>query len=150
MGSGRVAIDAHRTHVEMGDVNRAVDNLMRDTHQSIIRRFDTAIASPRRQNYYLHVLLACALAPTDHLGRFRAVEVREPYSSIRGADHDIPSYSRHLHVLSSEERGAVLQKYGEAHNFRFRFSDPMMQPFVIMQGLRKGLIGLDAIRPHNV
>jgi Cdc6-like AAA superfamily ATPase len=150
LASGRAAVDAKRTNVEPGDVNTAVHNLLRDVQQTILKKFDAATASPRRENFYFQVLLACALAPTDHLGRFRAADVREPYSEIMKRRHDIPAFSRHLHDLSTDKRGNVLQRFGESHNFRFRFTDPMMQPYVLMQGLQRGLVGLEAVRPRNV
>src|SRR2546422_2375002 len=42
--------------------------------QSIRSVYHTATRSPRRENLYAKVLLACALAPTDDLGYFRSEE----------------------------------------------------------------------------
>ena len=150
LASGRSAIDNKRTNVEVGDVSGAMSTLIRDTHQTILKSFDAVVASPRRENLYLQVLLACALATTDHLGCFRAVDVREPLSMIMKRRYDIPAYSKHLHDLCNPARGEVLQKFGGIHNYRFRFTNPMMQPFVIMQGLERGLVGLSSIKPRNV
>ena len=127
-----------------------MSSLIRDTHQTILTSFDAAVASPRRENLYFQVLLACALAPTDHLGRFRAVDIREPFSQIMQRRYDIPAYSKHLHDLCNPARGEALQKFGAIHNYRFRFTNPMLQPFMIMQGLEQKLIGLQDIRPRNI
>ena len=51
--------------------------------------------------------------------------------------YEIPSFSRHLHNLSTEARGAVLLMEGEAHKRRFRFNDPMLQPYVLIKGAAK-------------
>lgn len=150
LASGRVAIDNHRSNVEIGDVNGAMSTLIRDTHQTILKSFDAAIASPRRENLYLQVLLACALSPTDHLGRFRAADIREPFSTIMKQRYEIPAYSKHLHDLCNLARGEALQKFGEIHNYRFRFTNPMMQPYIIMRGLERGLIGIPDIGQRNV
>ena len=34
----------------------------------------------------------------------------------------------------------ILQRTGGARNYRFRFRDPAMQPYVIMRGIRDNLI----------
>ena len=38
------------------------------------------------------------------------------------------------------KRGSVLKKSGVKRRFRYRFTDPLMQPFVIMKGLADGKI----------
>ncbi len=149
LNSGRAAIDRSNAGVDSRDVQRAIDLLTRESQQTMIRKFDTATASPRRENFFFQVLLACALAETDHLGYFRAANVREPYSQIMGRRYDIPSFVRHLHDLAHEKRGEVLQRLGERHNYRFRFADPMLQPYVLMHGLKRGLVGLADIAPPN-
>ena len=145
LASGRAAIDRMSLKVETPDVDTAMNTLINESQQTVLQRFDMATSSPRRQNNYFKALLACALAQTDALGYFRAANVREPYSQITGHDQTISSFSRHLHGLSSEERGAVLQKFGEAHNYRFRFTDPVMQPHVLMRGMERNLINWDGI-----
>ena len=143
LAAGRAAIDDRRRAVETRDGESAVGTLTRESQQSILRQFDEATASPRRRNLYFQVLLACALASTDQLGYFRAADVRAPYSRIMARDQAISSFSRHLHGLCGEGRGAVLQKFGHSHSYRFRFADPVMQPYVLMRGLERGLVKMD-------
>ena len=150
LGSGRVAIDRHSRLVEFADVGGAVAELLMDTQQTIYRQFATATHTPRRENTYFQVLLACALAPTDHVGCFRASDVREPYSKIRGSRFEIPAFSKQLHDLCTSTRGSVLHSTGESYRIRFRFTNPMIQPFIIMQGLQRGLIGLPDISAKNI
>jgi Cdc6-like AAA superfamily ATPase len=150
LASGRSAIDSQRSKVEIEDVNKAMSSLIQDSHQTILRSFDASVASPRRENLYFQVLLACALASTDHLGRFRAADIRDPFSMIMKRKYDIPAFSRHLYELCKPERGEVLQQFGETHNRRYRFTNPIMQPYVIMKGLERNLIGLTDVRPRNI
>ena len=145
LASGRAAIDAEELLVETRHVSSAIETFVEESQQTILHQFDLATASPRRENFYFKVLAACALAPTDDLGCFRAVDVRGPYSHIMGRDMQIPSYGRHLHGLSEEDRGAVLQRLGRPHQYRFRFSNPLMQPYVLMRGLQRGLLNLEDI-----
>ena len=141
--AGLAAIDDRRRAVETRDVDSAIGTLTRESQQTVLRQFDEATASPRRRNLYFQVLLASALASPDRLGYFRAADVRAPYSRIMGRDQTISSFSRHLHGLCDEGRGAVLQKFGQAHSYRFRFADPMMQPYVLMRGLERGLVKME-------
>lgn len=143
LAAGRAAIDDRRRAVETRDVDSAIGTLTRESQQTVLRQFDVATASPRRRNFYFQVLLACALASTDSLGYFRAADVRAPYSQIMKRDQTISSFSRHLHGLCDEDRGAVLQKFGQSHSYRFRFADPIMQPYVLMRGLESGLVKME-------
>jgi hypothetical protein len=52
--------------------------------------------------------------------------------------YDIPSFARHLASFCKRERASVLKKSGMKRRFRYRFTDPLMQPFVIMKGLADG------------
>ena len=57
-----------------------------------------------------------------------------------GKPYDVPNYSRHLHDFCEEHRGPILRKSGELRRVRFRFADPMMQPFVIIHDYSMGLL----------
>jgi hypothetical protein len=86
------------------------------------------------------VLLACSLADTDSLGYFPAGAVRQPLSRIMGKPYEIAAFSRHLADFCDADRGPVLERTGAPRRYRFRFRNPLLQPFVIMQGLATGLI----------
>lgn len=59
---------------------------------------------------------------------------------IMKKEYDIPSFARHLASFCKSERGSVLKKIGMKRRFRYRFTDPLMQPFVILKGLAGGMI----------
>jgi hypothetical protein len=40
----------------------------------------------------------------------------------------------------SDERGPILIRRGTERQYRYRFSDPMMQPYILMRGMREGII----------
>ena len=95
------------------------------------------MSSPQTGNLFGQVL-ACARAKTDDFGYFAAADVREPMSKIMKKRYEIPSFARHLSSFCQPERGCMLRKEGEKHRYRYRFSDPLMQPFVIMKGIVEG------------
>ena len=145
LASGQAAIDRQSRSIDDRDVMTAMSVVIKESQQTILRHFDLATASPRRQNYYFQALLACALAPTDQLGYFRPADAREPFARIMGRTHAISSIARYMHGLCDEKRGAVLQKLGESHSYRYRFTDPALQPYALMRGLERGLLTLEDV-----
>jgi Cdc6-like AAA superfamily ATPase len=134
------AVTDDRTNVTSMDVIEATKVAVNKAQQSILSDYHKATSSQQKDTLYGKVLLACALAPTDALGFFAARDIREPLSRIAGKRYEIPAFSRHLNELSTSSRGPVLQQTGVERRYRFRFVNPMMQPFIIMQGLAEGLI----------
>ena len=57
---------------------------------------------------------------------------------VTGKKYDIPSYAQHLNDFCDVKRGPLLEKTGAKRRFRFRFVNPLMQPYVIMQGFAAG------------
>lgn len=139
------AIIDERTNVTMADVEAAIKDAVENSQQSIRSIYHKAVSSPRRDNLFGHVLVACALAPTDFMGFFTAADVRDPMSAIMGKKYDIPAFSRHLKDFAEPQRGPILQKYGTERKFRFRFLNPMMQPYVIMHGLANELVSEETV-----
>jgi hypothetical protein len=52
----------------------------------------------------------------------------------------IAHFDKHLSRFSSDEGGNILVKRGGDRQQRFRFSDPMMQPYVIIKGIDSKMI----------
>jgi Cdc6-like AAA superfamily ATPase len=138
------AVTEDRTHVRLEDVNTAIRLAVDQAQQSVVRAYHKATSSPRG-NLYAQVLLACALAPSDDLGYFSSSEVREPMSIIMGKRYDIPAFSRHLNDFCEDTRGPILERTGYPRRYKFRFINPLIGPFVIMNGLKKGLINEDQL-----
>lgn len=139
------AITNDRNKVNTNDVNKAIEKSLHKAQQSIVNRFHRATSSPRKNNLFARVLIACALAEKDDLGYFAAADVRKPMTDIMGRPYDIPAFSRHLNEFCSEKRGPVLQKIGDARRYRFRFINPLMQPFVLMHGYSNDFIDDDMV-----
>jgi len=134
----RQAADDSADAVGLQHVILAIKEALSQAQHSIRSAYHTATASPRRKNLYAKVLLACALASTDDLGYFAPADVRDPLSRIMKKRYEIPSFVRHLNLFCDAAHGPVLQKAGIALRYRYRFVNPLLQPFVIMQGWWKG------------
>lgn len=141
----RQAIDYGEKAITIGHAQKAIERALQGAQQTTLSAYHKATTSPRRDNLYADVLLACALAKVDSLGYFAAADVRAPLSKIKRRRYEIPSFSRHLNDFSENKRGPILKKFGSKHKFRFRFIDPLMQPFVTMKGFSSGKIDQETL-----
>jgi len=135
--SANAAIDRDSNEVNVEDVWSANESIVQKPHH-LLKTYHKAVTSPQTANLYSKVLLACALTPTDDLGYFSASDVVKPISAIMGKSYQVPNFARHLSEFCSEGRGPILQKTGPPRKLRYRFTDPMMQPFVIIHGYASG------------
>lgn len=131
----RSALEQNTVDVDMSHVDWAIREAMSGVQQRLQRDYHTGTSSPRKDNLFEEVLLACALADVDDLGYFAAADVRKPMSRIMNKPYDIPQYSTHLSAFCSPERGGILERTGTPRRYRFRFKTPLLQPYVIMKGL---------------
>ena len=131
--------------IEDGDVDVALGRVIARSQQSIRAAYLTSTQSNRSDSLYEEVLLACALADTDDRGMFTPLSVAEPLNYILRRDRPIPiaAFQSHLKKFITPERASVLTRRGQERAYRFRFSDPIMQPFVIMKGIQAQLIPAD-------
>lgn len=136
--AGQRVVQDDRSEITLGDVNAAIPAaISRHTIQS---DYLTAIRSTQSANLYRQVLLACALAPKNELGYFTAGAIRDPLEVIAKRRLEIPAFARHLKQFLQVERGSVLHREGEPRHYFYRFTDPIMQPYVVLNGLAEGLL----------
>jgi Cdc6-like AAA superfamily ATPase len=140
------ANDRHRTEVIPHDVDLAIRRAVEKAQESIKQAHYNATVSPRRDNLFTHVLLACALTKPDARGSFSAAEIRDHMRRITNKEYDIPAFSQHLNDFCDKKRGPILERMGSPRRYRFRFANPLMQPYVIMHGLSKEIITNRGIR----
>lgn len=133
--AARAAVWVNRDSISVTEVIAAMQRAVERSPQTLGMRYHAATSTPREKTLYPDVLLAAALTRGDELGYFAASELREPLRVITQRAYDIPRFSPHLHKLCEEKRGAVLQKTGQSHRFRFRFRNPLLQPYVILRAL---------------
>ena len=139
------AINRDSETVSVDDCRTAITRALKGATQSVVSAYHKAITSPRKDNLYSQVLLACAMTPTDPLGFFYAGDVRGPMSTIMKAQYDIPAFSQHLKAFCDLTRGPVLKRDGPVRRYRYRFANPLLQPHVIMHGVTSGMIQQDQV-----
>jgi hypothetical protein len=117
-----------------------MDKLTAEVGQSFYDDYRKATESNQTDALYQEALLAMALAKTDEEGFFTPASVINPYSTILGRKITHAHFQRHLNEFISNERGPILTRRGRGRRFKYRFADPMMQPYVIIKGIRDNMI----------
>jgi len=144
--AAQAALGKRRAHVGVRDVDAAVTRAMERAQQSIVESYREAVTGTSG-SIYPQVVLACALAEEDEFGFFASSAVREPLSRILQKPSRTSTFARHLEELSSESRGAILQKSGSAGTARYRFVNPLLQPYIAMRGIAQGLVRASDLQP---
>ena len=142
MHAAREAIHLNSKKVMPNHVDAALASAVLELDASIKETYHFAIRSPRKDTtLYAPVLLACALAKCDEMGEFQQSSVTEPLNRILpGKNYRPTTFAFHMNEFCKEQRKGVLVSNGQPRNMRYRFTDPLMQPFVIMKGLADGSI----------
>jgi len=136
--SAERTVQDDRSTVTLEDVEQALPRVVEG--HTIQNEYVRAIRSSQPGNLYREVLLACAVAPKNSLGYFTSGQVRDPLEVIVGKRLDIPAFAKHMKEFLDPKRGSVLRREGKPRGYSYRFSDPMIQPYVIMSSLVDGLI----------
>ena len=141
--AGTRAIQDDRDQVVLADLDAAVVAATR--RWSLLHDYQTAVQSPRRENLFSQVLVACALAEKNPLGQFTAAAVRAPLSRVMGRPYEITGFARHLKQFTEADRGAVLVQEGPERRRTYRFRNPLLQPFTLMTALSEELLPEDLV-----
>lgn len=137
--SARQALKASRDNIIEPDFKQAVQDSINDAQESIRESYYKATAVTKRTTIFPEVLLACALAPVDDKGAFRPVDVEEPLSKILGRKYKSAHFATNLSKLCTE-RGPILEKLGPRRKYRYRFINPLMKPFILLQAFNSGIL----------
>ena len=133
------ALSNGRLSVGEADVDAAIDGVLQATQQTLKDSYESATRSNQARALFRHVLTACTLAKVDDAGYFMPAAVREPLINILKRKVDIANFQDTLKEFA-ENRGQILDRTGAQRSYRFRFANPAMQPYVIMRGIRVGII----------
>lgn len=143
LAAARDANDAESDTVGLDNVTAGIRSAVANAQETITTTHHRAVMSARSDSLYRQVALACALAQCDELGYFTAGSVRRPMAAIMGRPYEIASFAKHMNEFCGDERGAVLEKIGSRRNFRYRFRNPLLPPYIVMSGITSNLIGDD-------
>ena len=139
-GATLSAIDSRSLLVSEWNVDHSIEEFLRSSQNSLKTDYEIAVRSNQERARFKQILTACAMAITDESGYFTAKQVQQPLRRILGSDIGIDGFNPNLKQFSSTKRGNVLQQIGSERIYRYRFTDPAMQPYVVMKGIQDGLL----------
>ncbi len=126
-------------HVETSAVYVALLKATDSAVQSIRSAYAEAVTSNQNAGFE-DTLLACAMARLDVTGYFKASDVINPRADVTGVRRAQAYFNHHLKKFC-EQHPRVLEVKGESR-YRYRFADPLMKPFVLMQAVQQGKLDL--------
>lgn len=146
---GRLALSSGADRVRNDLWVEALRLSVEGAQETVARQYAVAVASHRQDALYSQALLACALTPGDDWGYFQPSDVSGPYSKVMGSARKTADFYRHLQAFTSDERELPLITRGEGRAARYRFRNPLLQPYVILRGLQSGLATRDDLPALN-
>ncbi|MES2737268.1 MAG: ATP-binding protein [Verrucomicrobiota bacterium] len=133
------------TNVSVEYVKAALVTIV-NNKTTVSTSYEHAVSSSHKDSIHEKVLMACAMCETDQDGFFSSSEIASNLSILLGKDCAVSVFSRHLSDFCHVKRGPILVRTGAERRYRYRFLDPLMQPYAIMQGVMQKLIGDDKIK----
>lgn len=144
--SAKAALERLSLNISIDDIDSAMPDAVGQIDQIIRRQYHQATISPRKGNLYKEVLLAAAMSPIDDLGYFAPADLQRPLASILNVDQvKVSLFGQHLKNLCEVDHGKILEQVGVARKYRYRFTEPMMQAFILMTARAKGQISREQI-----
>ncbi len=136
--AARLAVLTGRNFLTEDDCSKAIAAAIDQTDEDITRRYNAATRTHQAHALFETILLACALAIPDETGYFMPGELRDHLERITSEKYDFDRFNKQLKRFC-EDRGPVLERRGRGHQWRYRFINPMMRPYVIMKALDRGV-----------
>jgi Cdc6-like AAA superfamily ATPase len=134
-----VALSARRLEVKDEDFKPSVQAALNEKKENTAVAYYNATTSPRGVHYPI-ILAACAIANTDDRGNFSPADVGRALKRLTTKEWTAAQFSRHLREFATNKRGDVLIESGSARRYRYKFRDPLLQPYVILKGISDGRI----------
>lgn len=134
-GAARAASLEHATQITLAHLDAAVAVALRRASESVRQAYEQSIVRARR-GIYPEILLAAVLSPRDAYGMFQVADVRRTLEGI--VRREVRGLTNQIAALTEEGRGGALQKLGAGKTARYRFVNPLLEPFILMRGLEQG------------
>jgi len=138
------AIAMNESVITTSTFGRGLNDAIADSEQSLKKAYYDATVSAQK-SYRREMLIACATAQSDEYGFFSPNALLAPLKKIRGRDMQVGEFNERLKEFTKSDRGSILQSSGATYKKRYRFSDPLMEPFVLIKSVTDGLITVQSV-----
>ena len=147
--ASRFAYSINSPNVDEGHLTASLSACLKDVQHSTVEAYNAAVYSPQPGAKFAQTLLACSLASTDEMGRFKANDIQPILSIIEGKEVILQSYVGHIAAFCLAERHFALKKSGPANRHQYKFSNPLLKAYVLIRAQADGRlnnIDISAIR----
>ena len=135
------AIKRQILQVDTEDVNAAIGNFLVECGPSFADDYQRATEGRYASNIVREVILASALARSDASGIFSAADVAKTLHTIApGTGYHDSRVQQYLAQFVLDRRGKILTRTGAKGDYRYRFADALMQPFIVMGAIKDAMI----------
>jgi hypothetical protein len=144
----RAAAARFSREISTDDVKKAFADAVAQSDQTVASAYSTATHSSQPGAKYPQVLLAAAVAAYtqgDAYGYFQPSHLVAPMTEILGRPEEIAGFNQHLSQFVESKKGGVLERAGGPRAYRFRFSHPLMPPYVIMRSITDEIVSSEAV-----
>jgi hypothetical protein len=130
-----------RLQIQLDDVNAAIDNFISEYEPSFADDYRRAVESRSASNTFCENILACALTLSGASGVFSAAEVAKTLNTMAPEKGYYPTrVQQYLAQFTLDRRGKILIRSGLKPDYRYRFADALMQPFIVMRAIKDAMI----------
>ena len=137
--AGIEALNAGKELVTSVTVFQSMLRAVEDASHAIRTKYvDATIA--RADSQIALTLLACAMTMQDELGYFSSTEVAKQLSTLVGVPRQARHVNAHLARFCEAPAWVLEQRRFSEKRVRYRFTDPLMRPFVLIKGYQEGQI----------
>jgi Cdc6-like AAA superfamily ATPase len=140
------ALEHKSLMIDINHVDQSMPECIEETNQSVREQYHKATMSPRAGNIYKEVLLGAALTQVDDLGYFLPAALQPAISMLLNREAKVSLFGQHLKKLCEPDHGFILEPVGSERKYRYRFAEPLMQPFILMSALRNKMITREQVR----
>ncbi|MBK6363991.1 MAG: hypothetical protein IPF52_11035 [Saprospiraceae bacterium] len=126
------ALDKESTEVKAEELNAAINQSIENSNEQLRESYSKAIISSSQNSQWKPVLHACATCPSDEFDSFTTTDILNQFNTITGKYSIRENITHNLGKLCQEERGLILEKIGTGKNIRYKFYNPMMKPFILL------------------
>ncbi len=137
--SGKASIKRGVKRIEDEDFSSSVHEIVANK-QTVAAAYYEAVASSHKSSTHKLTLLSCALSSIDEHGFFLSSSVAKTMAILTGRECSVSDIQRHLNEFITDKRKRVLERHGSPRRYRYRFADPMIQPYTIIHSLADKLI----------
>jgi energy-coupling factor transporter ATP-binding protein EcfA2 len=134
------AIEMRYPFIARNNFDNAIRMAIENAHESIRGAYHKAVVSRTGPSNYTPIVYACALVMEDESMSFRSSDIKVFVDKLTLGQTAIPRHGYYLGKLCQVERGTMLVKVPFGKQFRYRFKNPILKAYILLELYQKGLL----------